>query len=159
MPTLSEISEDTQERRNRQLGEVLQELRVAMPGVQILFAFLLAVPFNQRFGDTTDFQRDVYLIVLLATAVAAAFFIAPTAYHRVMFEQGDKQRLIRLATVMATIGLAALDLAMSGAVLLVTDFLFNRTLGWILFAATFGLFTGLWFVLGGVRRADKEFAE
>ena len=159
MPTPSQTAEDEQERRNRQLSEILQELRVAMPGVQILFAFLLAVPFNQRFDETTVFQRDVYLIVLLCAAVAAAFFIAPTAYHRIMFEQGDKQRLIRLATGMAVAGLAALALAMSGAILLVTDFLFDRTTAWILFAAALGLFIGLWFVLGGVRRAYKELAK
>jgi hypothetical protein len=159
MPTPSQITEDEQERRNRQLSELLQELRVAMPGVQILFAFLLAVPFNQRFGETTTFQRDVYLIVLLCSAVAAAFFIAPTAYHRIMFEQGDKRRLIRLATGMAVLGLAALALAMSGAILLVADFLFDRTTAWILFAATLGLFSSLWFVLGGLRRAYKELAE
>ena len=159
MPTPSQISEDAQERRNRQLGELLQELRVAMPGVQILFAFLLAVPFNQRFDETTTFQRDVYLIVLLCTAVAAAFFIAPTAYHRIMFEQGDKRRLIRLSTGMAVVGLAALALAMSGAILLVTDFLFDRTTAWILFAASLGVFVTLWFVLGGVRRAYKELSQ
>jgi len=154
--TPSQRSEDEQERHNRQLNELLQELRVAMPGVQILFAFLLAVPFNQRFDETTAFQRDVYLIVLLCAAVAAAFFIAPTAYHRIMFEQGDKRRLIHMATGMAVAGLAALALAMSGAILLVTDFLFNRTTAWILFAAALALFIGLWFVLGGVRRAYKE---
>jgi cation transport ATPase len=159
MPTPSQTTEDEQERRNRQLNELLQELRVAMPGVQILFAFLLAVPFNQRFGETTTFQRDVYLIVLLCAAIAAAFFIAPTAYHRIMFEQGDKRRLIRLATGMAVLGLVALALAMSGAILLVADFLFDRTTAGILFAATLGLFTGLWFVLGGVRRAYKELSE
>jgi len=159
VPTPSQISEDAQERRNRQLGELLQELRVAMPGVQILFAFLLAVPFNQRFDETTTFQRDVYLIVLLCTAVAAAFFIAPTAYHRIMFEQGDKRRLIRLSTGMAVVGLAALALAMSGAILLVTDFLFDRTTAWILFAASLGVFVTLWFVLGGVRRAYKELSQ
>jgi hypothetical protein len=159
MTTPSQDTEDEQARRNRQLGELLQELRVAMPGVQILFAFLLAVPFNQRFGETTDFQRDVYLVVLLCTAVAAAFFIAPTAYHRIMFEQGDKRPLIKLATGMAVVGLGALALAMSGAILLVTDFLFNRTTAWILFAASLGLFVGLWFVLGGVRRAYKELAK
>jgi hypothetical protein len=159
MPTPSQVTEDEQERRNRQLGEVLQELRVAMPGVQILFAFLLAVPFNQRFGDTTDFQRDVYLAALLCSALAAACFIAPTAYHRIMFEQGDKRRLIRLTSVFAVLGLGALALAMSGAILLVTDFLFDRTTAWILFATTLALFVGLWFVLGGVRRAYKELAQ
>jgi membrane-bound acyltransferase YfiQ involved in biofilm formation len=152
-------TEEEQERLNRQLSELLQELRVAMPGVQILFAFLLAVPFNQRFAETTEFQRDVYLIVLLCAAVAAAFFIAPTAYHRIMFQQGDKKRLIQLATTMAVVGLAALALAMSGAILLVTDFLFDRTTAWILFAATLGLFAGLWFVLGAARRTYKELAQ
>ena len=81
-------SEEEQERLNRQLIELLNEIRVAMPGVQVLFAFLLAVPFQQRFTEATPFQRNVYFGTLIASAVATALFIAPTAYHRVMLRRG-----------------------------------------------------------------------
>jgi hypothetical protein len=144
--------ESQQERLNRQLGELLQEIRVAMPGVQILFAFLLAVPFNQRFGDTTDFQVKVYLFALVCSAFASAFFIAPTAYHRIMFQQRDKPNLIRTASRLAIVGLGALALAMSGAVLLVTDFLFSPATAVIVTAVVLLTFAWLWFGLATSRR-------
>ena len=89
-------SEDEQERLNRQLEELLNEVRVAMPGVQVLFGFLLAVPFQQGFDTITSSQRLLYFATLLAAAVATAFFIAPTAYHRINFEQHEKKRIIHL---------------------------------------------------------------
>ena len=149
-------TEAEQERLNRQLSELLQEVRIAMPGVQILFAFLLAVPFNQRFADTTDFQRDVYVVTLLCSAVAAAFFIAPTAYHRILFGHGDKPRIIRLSTFFVLIALAALALAMSGAVLLVVDFLFSRTTALVITGLMLVMFGWLWFGLAGVRRLRAD---
>ena len=89
-----ERSEDEQERLNRQMTELLNELRVAMPGVQVLFAFLLAVPFQQRFETVDSFQRGLYLVTLVAAATATAFFIAPSAYHRIAFQQHEKERSI-----------------------------------------------------------------
>jgi hypothetical protein len=121
-----ERSEDDQERLNRQMIELLNELRVAMPGVQILFGFLLTVPFQQRFSQVNDFQQTVYFLTLVAAAVAAAFLIAPSAYHRVMFEQHDKPTIIHIGTAQMIVGLVALALAMNGAVLLVTDVLSRR---------------------------------
>ncbi len=152
-------TEEEQERLNRQLGELLQEVRIAMPGVQILFAFLLAVPFNQRFGETTDFQRDVYLVSLTCSAVAAALFIAPVAYHRMLFGQGDKPRIIRWSAAFLTVALLALALAMSGAVLLVVDFLFSRTTAIVLTAIVFALFLWLWFGLATARRLKEHVSE
>jgi len=154
--TPSDHAEDEQEQLNRQLGELLQELRVAMPGVQILFGFLLAVPFNQRFGEVNDFQRDVYLVTLLCTAAAAAFFIAPTPYHRMMFRHRDKPHLIRMSSRMALVGLVFLALAMSSAVLLVTDFLFSAATAIAVTACTFVLFAWLWFGLATSRRLRGE---
>ncbi len=154
METPSDRTEDEQEQLNRQLNELLQELRVAMPGVQILFGFLLAVPFNQRFASVTDFQRDVYLVTLLSAAAAAAFFIAPSAYHRIMFRQGDKHRMIRLASRMVVVGLAFLGIAMTSAVLLVTDFLFSQGTAIVVTAVVFILFAWLWFGLGTMRRIE-----
>lgn len=148
----SQQVESEQERRNRQLDQLLNELRVAMPGVQVLFAFLLAVPFQQRFAAVTDFQKGVYFFTLLASAVASALFIAPTAYHRLRFGEGDKRRLVALSTKLALGGLLALALAMNGAVLLVTDVLFDGLLVVATVAVSATTFAGLWFGLGAVRR-------
>ncbi|MGH2841068.1 MAG: DUF6328 family protein [Solirubrobacteraceae bacterium] len=152
----SERHETEHERLDRQLDQLLNELRVAMPGVQVLFAFLLAVPFQQRFVSVTDFQKDVYFVTLLAAAAASALFIAPTAYHRLMFRAGEKARLIEIGNRMAVAGLVALSIAMIGAVLLVTDVLFD---GWtvvVTVVLTGTLFIGLWFALGAVRRIAKD---
>jgi VIT1/CCC1 family predicted Fe2+/Mn2+ transporter len=156
MTTPSDHAEEEQEQLNRQLGELLQELRVAMPGVQILFAFLLAVPFNQRFGDTNAFQRDVYLVTLLCAAVASASFVAPVAYHRLMFRHRDKPHLIKVASRFAIAGLAALALAMTSAILLVTDFLFSSITAWVITAIVLALFAWLWFGLALTRRFRGE---
>ncbi len=152
----SQRDETEQERLNRELDQLLNELRVAMPGVQVLFAFLLTVPFQQRFVEVTDFQRDVYFGTLLAAAAASALFIAPTAYHRVMFRARDKPNLIRISSRLALAGLACLAVAMNGAMLLVTDVLFGSTTVAVTIALSGMLFFGLWFVLGIVRRVTGE---
>ena len=149
-PSQREETED--ERLNRELDQLLNELRVAMPGVQVLFAFLLAVPFQQRFAQVTEFQKDVYFVTLLASAAASALFIAPTAYHRLMFRARDKPRLVQISSKLALGGLACLAVAMNGAVLLVTDVLFDGTTVKITAALTGALYVGLWFGLGLVRR-------
>jgi Family of unknown function (DUF6328) len=118
--------EEAEERRDRQVMEVLQELRVAITGGQILFGFLLTVPFTQRWGDTDDFQRVLFLVTLLAVASATGFFIAPTSVHRIRFHQRDRSFLVGYANVMAIAGLACLSVAMLSAVLLITDVVFSR---------------------------------
>jgi len=148
--------ETDDERLDRELDQLLQELRVAMPGVQVLFAFLLAVPFQERFEQVTEFQRDVYFGTLLASAVASALFIAPTAYHRMMFRGRDKPRLVRISSQLALAGIAALAIAMNGAILLVTDVLFQDTTVVITTVLTSLLFLGLWFALGIARRMSNE---
>jgi hypothetical protein len=145
-------SEEEQERLNRQMTELLNELRVAMPGVQVLFAFLLAVPFQQRFETVDSFQRGVYLVTLVAAATATAFFIAPSAYHRIAFQQHEKERIIRMGTRQFVCGLVALAVAMNGAVLLVTDVLFQAPTEIITTAGVGALFLWLWFGVGLVRR-------
>jgi len=152
----SQREETDRERLDRQLNQLLNELRVAMPGVQVLFAFLLAVPFQQRFAQVTDFQRDVYFVTLLAAAVASALFIAPTAYHRLMFQARDKPRLVALSSKFALGGLLALAIAINGALLLVTDVLFDGTAVIVTTIAAATLYIGLWFVLGFVRRISKD---
>ena len=147
--------ETPDERADRNMNELLQELRVALPGVQVLFAFLLAVPFQQRFADVTTFQRHTYFVVLLLSAAATAFLIAPSAYHRINFGQGDKPHIVSVANRLALAGLFVLVLAMTGAVLLVTDLLFESATVAITTAATAAMFLTLWFALPLVRRARR----
>jgi hypothetical protein len=146
------MGESERERLDRNLDQLTTELRVAMPGVQILFAFLLTVPFSQRFGDVTDFQRDVYLVSLVSAGIATGFLIAPTAYHRMTFRRGEKRHLVFTANRWVLIGLFALAVSMVAAVLLVCDFLFDSTLATIVAVGLGGLYIGLWFVFPLMRR-------
>jgi hypothetical protein len=141
------------ERLDRNLTELLGELRVALPGVQVLFAFLLAVPFNQGFQKATSFQKDVYLVTLLLTAVATALLIAPSAYHRLEFRQGDKKHIVFVANRFAIAGFAFLAAAMSSAVLLVTDYLFSATTAAICTVGAAIVLYGFWYVAPLARRA------
>jgi cation transport ATPase len=145
-------TDEEQERLNRQMTELLNELRVAMPGVQVLFAFLLAVPFQQRFETVNDFQRDVYLGTLLAAATATAFLIAPSAYHRIAFQAHEKEHIIHMGTRQFVCGIVALAVAMDGAVLLVTDVLFKTTTVIVVLAGVSAMFVWLWFGIGLWRR-------
>jgi cation transport ATPase len=143
-----ERTEEEQERLNRQLTELLNELRVAMPGVQVLFGFLLAVPFQQRFESVSPFQRDIYFVTLIAAAAATAFFIAPSAYHRIVFQEGERERIVQMGSRQFICGLVALAIAMNGAVLLVTDVLFKAPTVIITVACVGSLFAWLWFGVG-----------
>jgi hypothetical protein len=143
---------DEQRRLDRQLEELLQEVRVAMPGVQVLFGFLLAVPFQQGFDTITSSQRLIYFATLLASAAATAFLIAPAAFHRVNFQQHQKKRVIHVGNRQFLLGLAALALAMNGAVALVTDVIFKGSTLIVTMAVVGSLFAWLWFGLGLVRR-------
>ena len=144
--------ESEKERLDRNLTELLGELRVALPGVQVLFAFLLTVPFSQQFAKVTSFQEKVYFVTLLLTAIASALLIAPTAHHRIEFRQKDKKHIIKTANVMAIAGLAALALAMVGAVLLITDFLFGPATTVAVTAVSFLMFATIWYVMPISRR-------
>jgi hypothetical protein len=137
--------ETEKERLDRNLGELLQELRVALPGVQVLFAFLLVVPFNQRFPDITGFQRTVYFITLLLATGASACLIAPTAHHRIEFRAKDKKRIVYAATKLSIVGLALLAAAMTGAVMLITDVVYHTTMVVIVASVVAVVFAGLWF--------------
>lgn len=118
--------ESRKERVDREMLELLNELRVALPGVQVLFAFLLTVPFSQRFSDANSFQRDAYYLTLLAAAVASGLLIAPAAQHRVLFRQPDKEQLLQRSNRYAFAGLVVLAIATTTAVVLIVDFLFGR---------------------------------
>ena len=140
------------ERLDRNLGELLQELRVALPGVQVLFAFLLTVPFQQGFQKATSFQKDIYLVTLLLTALATALLIAPSAYHRLEFRQGDKEHIVDVANALAICGFGVLAAAMSSAILLVTDYLFSPTTATICTIGAAVVLYGLWYVAPITRR-------
>jgi hypothetical protein len=127
--------------------ELLQELRVAAIGVQVLFGFLLSLPFTVRFAKLSDYQRNLYVATLLLSALATAFLSAPVAYHRLVFRQHKKARLVKVANVMALGGLAAVGLAISGAVLLVTGFVLTGVIVPVVAAATVGVFVVLWLIV------------
>ena len=144
--------ETEEERLDRNLGELLQELRIALPGVQVLFAFLLAVPFQQEFAKISQFEKKVYFATLLLTALSAALLIAPTAYHRLTFRYQQKHRLVFIANRCAIGGLLALALAMICAVMLITDVLFGTVTTVVVVAFGVGMFGTLWLVLPLRRR-------
>jgi hypothetical protein len=144
--------ESESERLDRNLGELLQELRVALPGVQVLFAFLLAVPFQQNFTKINAFEKDVYFFTLLCTAISAILFIAPSSYHRVTFRLQQKRELIKLANRFTIAGLAFLAMAMTGAIVLITDVLFGGIVTVITGAGTVAAFVAFWYALPLRRR-------
>jgi Family of unknown function (DUF6328) len=137
--------ESEAERADRNLAELLQELRVAGLGVQVLFGFLLSLPFTNRFTKLSSGERNLYLVTLVLAAIATALLLGPVAYHRLVFRQGQKEQLVRAASVMAIAGLATVGLAVSAAVLLVTGFVASGLTAiviTVLVALMFGL---LWF--------------
>jgi Family of unknown function (DUF6328) len=143
----TERDETPSERADRNLAELLQELRVALPGVQVLFAFLLIVPFNQGFESVTAVQEKVYFGVLMCTALAAAFLVAPSMNHRILFRQGDKDHLVRISHKFTIVGLTLLAVAMTGAVVLVTDIVFEGVMASVAAAALAIVFLWLWYAL------------
>jgi Family of unknown function (DUF6328) len=148
------------ERVNRELIELLNELRVALPGVQVLFAFLLAVPFATGFERTTGFQRDLFFAILLATAISSALLIAPSAYHRINFRARDKEQMLLTSNGLAIAGLVFLALAIVGAIVLIADFIFGSDVVPII-SAVVGLatFAVAWFILPIVRRSPQQTPE
>jgi len=139
--------ESEQERVDRNLQEMLGELRVALPGVQVLFAFLLVVPFNQRFAQVTDFQKTLYLATLLCTTASTVCLIAPTVHHRIEFRRQDKERIVQTGNHIVVAGLTLLAVAMTGAVLFVTDVLYGTTTTIFAVAGVGGAFAVLWYAI------------
>jgi uncharacterized protein involved in cysteine biosynthesis len=148
--------ESEEERLDRNLQELLQELRVALPGVQVLFAFLLVVPFNQRFPQITNFQQTIYFITLLLATGATGFLIAPTVHHRIQFRQQDKERIVMTANRFTIVGMGLLAAAMTGAILLITDILYRSTTVTLVAAAVAVMFIVLWYVIPGRRSLQQQ---
>jgi hypothetical protein len=145
-------NETEKERLDRNLNEMLGGLRVIMPGVQVLFAFLLVVPFNQRFTSITDFERGVYFVTLIATSIATALLIAPGAIHRIEFRADDKEWIVFTGNKLMVIGFGALGVAVTSAVLFVTHFAYSNGLSIAATILVGVLVFGLWYVLPFSRR-------
>ncbi|MFE4372594.1 DUF6328 family protein [Streptomyces sp. NPDC056835] len=145
---LSPLSRETPaERADRNLLELLQELRVVQTGVQIVFAFLLGVAFTNRFLHLDHFERGTYVVTLLLTVVSSAVLATPVALHRGLFHRGAKIRIVALSARLAEIGLVFLALSLNGVVLLLMDVVLGLTAAVTITALTLTMFTGLWFVL------------
>ena len=144
--------ETQDERLDRELIELLNELRVALPGVQVLFAFLLAVPFSQRFERLTAVQEDVFFAAFLCTAIATALLIAPSAYHRMRWRERDKEKLLRTSNRLAIAGTAFLAAAVTAVVYIVTDVIYGLTTSIIVTMAAGVMFGWFWYGLPLVRR-------
>ena len=149
-------NETDAERLDRNYAELLQELRVAQTGVQILFAFLLTIAFQQRFTSLDTFQRDVYLGTLIAAAVAAVLLIAPVAAHRLLFRQGLKDELVAYTGRLAAAGLAFLTLAILGAVLLIVDVVVGAPAAAVVTGAMAALVLLVWYVLPTRSRTQHQ---
>jgi hypothetical protein len=141
---------------NRELIELLNELRVALPGVQVLFAFLLIVPFSKGWAQVTSLQRDVYFAAFLCTAVASALLMAPTAMHRLRWRGGDKEYLLETANRLAIGGTVFLAAGMAGVVLLIADVLFGTAWAAVVAALVAGLLVVLWYGLPLARRLQQS---
>jgi Family of unknown function (DUF6328) len=153
--TLESGREETEEERaDRNLSDLLQELRVALPGVQVLFAFLLTVPFTQRFDDLSSFDQKLYYGVLITVALATVMLVAPTAGHRILFRRQQKEFIVTISNTLSLIGLLFLAIAMTGAIALISDFIFGATTAVISALVMAAAFAGFWYV-GPLRRRQK----
>jgi hypothetical protein len=145
--------ESRRERVNRELIELLNELRVALPGVQVLFAFLLAVPFSNGYTRITGFQKDVFFGTLIATSVSTACFIVPTAYHRLNFRTREKEQILKTSNKFAIAGIMFLAVSMIGVIVLITDVIYSDAAAVASGLLALVLFGGLWLALPLLRRA------
>ena len=144
--------ETRRERINRELIELLNELRVALPGVQVLFAFLLAVPFANGWTKVTEYQKDIFYATLVSTAISTACFIVPTAYHRLNFRNREKENILLLSNKFAIAGIMFLAISMIGVLVLVTDVIYSKQAALVTGALAAVVFGGLWLALPLIRR-------
>jgi amino acid transporter len=143
-------------KQDRELIELLNELRVALPGVQVLFAFLLMVPFSQGWPQTTSSQRGAFFLALATAAIASALLIAPSSFHRVQWRQHDKERLLEISNGLAIAGLAFLASSMTAVIFVVSDFLYGgpwSTISAIVIGLVFG---ALWYAIPLHRKAKTN---
>jgi len=151
-----EQPEPEDQRLNRNLEQLLQELRVVLPGVQVLFAFLLAVPFSSRFGEVDDFERDVYFVALLLSAVSTSLLLAPSIQHRILFRREQKLYLVNRGNSLTFAGMTALALAIVLSLVLVAHCLFGPGAAWAAGGLAFGAFALLWYAVPIERRLTNR---
>lgn len=144
--------ENEKDRLDREVSELLQELRVILPGVQVLFAFLLTLPFSQRFEDVTQLQKAVYYATLLCTALATAMLIAPSAQHRLSWRRHTRKHRLEIANRLAILGSVLLTLATCGAIFVISDVLFGIPASIGFTVSTGGIFVWLWYGIPILRR-------
>ena len=144
------------ERLDRELMELLQELRVIIPGVQVLLAFLLTAPFQQRFAELPGSMRNAFFASIVCATLATAFLIAPSAHHRLRWRAGEKERLVRVGNQMAIIGTVFLAAAIVLALYVITDVLFTTNLAVLTAIGGLVVFGGLWYVLPMLGRQPQE---
>jgi uncharacterized protein DUF6328 len=152
---VGEREETPKQRHDRELIELLNELRVALPGVQVLFAFLLAVPFARGWPKVNDFERDVFFVAFMGAALSSALLIATSSIHRIGWRVSDKGKIVRVGTLLTIVGLGALAVAIVAVVLLVTDYIFSRTTAWIAAGAIAAVILATWYVLAIVLREER----
>jgi Family of unknown function (DUF6328) len=145
------VNED-KDQTDRQMAELLQEARIALPGVQFLFAFLLTVPFAARFADVTSFQRTTYFVALIFTAASAVFLIAVPATHRLLFQQRDRPYIIENSNRYLIASLVTLAIGIMAALTCLTDLVYGGTVSWLWPGLIAALVIGLWFVRPLLRR-------
>ena len=144
-----EEEETPKERADRELIELLNELRVVLPGVTVLLAFLLAVPFAKGWPKTTTFQRDVFVVAFLATAVSVALLTAPSSYHRLRFRHGDKEHIVKVGNRLTIAGIAASAVSLEAVVLLVMDYVLSLGAAIAAAASLFAVIAVFWYGLAG----------
>jgi hypothetical protein len=146
------VHETQKDRLNRNLDQLLQELRVVLPGVQVLFAFLLAVPFSTRFDRVDQFERVVFFIALVFTAISVVLLLAPSIQHRILFRHDQKHYLVQMGTALTIAGMTALAVAMTLSLVLIAHFLYGPWAASIAGATAFVGIAAIWYVLPIGRR-------
>jgi hypothetical protein len=154
--TIGPMAEDRKERVDRELIELLNELRVALPGVQVLFAFLLVVPFTERFNQVDAAARYVYFLALLAAAASSALLIAPSSIHRLRFRDPQKEEILLISNRLLVAGTVFMVLAMTATVFVIAETMFGLLAGIVVAAATAAWFTWFWYGLPLAQRRGRE---
>jgi hypothetical protein len=150
------VAEDRKERVDRELIELLNEIRVALPGAQVLFAFLLTLPFTQRFGSLGSLDRDAYFAAFICTALGTSMLMAPTMHHRLRFREHDKERMLIGFNKLVLLGSVFLAAAIALSVYVVTGMLFEATWASVTGAAIAAWLVVLWYVLPLLQRRGRE---
>ena len=153
---MTDENETQDERENRELIELLNEVRVVLPGVQVLFAFLLTLAFSSTFDKISDVEKFTYLVAFFSTAGASILLMTPTAFHRIRFRQGDKEALLRMATRFILAGMVLLSIAMVSGIWLVSERVMAPGAANVVGIISAVVIVVLWFGIPISRRARKK---